>query len=176
MPRIKLGLRSRFTRAQSPDGCPFVPIKTSPESRVGIQSGMRERSALVLGLVLIASLVAQGRILGVFQGQIVREPYIHNKGKWLVVQSRNGFVRKVEISRAQIDYDEDFPTSARLTKAEQSLIESTEVRITAERLKSGKGDGDWQATEILILTPKSPGTNRTAGVFRAGALGAAVVR
>jgi hypothetical protein len=127
---------------------------------------IRVRTALVAGILLASVVASQARILGVFQGQIVRGPYVHNKGKWLVVQSRNGYVRKVEISRANIEYEEDFPASARRTKAEESLVEAIEVRITAERANSGKGDGDWKATEILILSPKTSGTERTFVAYK----------
>ena len=129
---------------------------------------MQVRSLLVVGTVLALALLAEGRILGVFQGQIVRKPYVQNQGKWLVVQSRNGFVRKVEISQAHVEYDDDFPATSRKSKAEQSLIETAEVRITAERTQSGRGDGDWRATEILILNPKSVGTDRTARLSGTG--------
>jgi hypothetical protein len=131
-----------------------------------------QRIAVVLCLISIAN----ARILGVFQGQVIRAPYQHKKGKWLTVQSRNGFVRQVEISKAAIHYDDDFPVADRRNSPEQSLIETAEVLITAERQKSQNGDGDWQATEILILNPKSPGIDRSASLLPAGNDSRSVVR
>jgi hypothetical protein len=106
-------------------------------------------------------MVAEARILGVFQGEIVAEPYKVGKGKWLALQSRNGFVRKVEITEASVTYDEDYPEKERQQDPARGLVPYTLIRVTAEQAKSEKGDGDWKATEILIL-PTQGGTKRTA--------------
>jgi hypothetical protein len=161
MPPTRRGPLLRSTRPPNPND--YVGRRLL-STRVRIRICVR--TAIVTAIILASVLASQGRILGVFQGQIVRGPYVHDKGKWLVVQSRNGYVRKVEISRANIEYEEDFPASARRTKAEESLVEAIEVRITAERANSGKGDGDWKATEILILNPKTPGTERTSVAYK----------
>ena len=121
---------------------------------------------LVFILVLVAS-TADARILGVFQGEIVHGPYLVGKKKWIDLQSRNGFVRKVEITSATVTYDDDYPREERVTDPATALMMYTVVRITAEQAKSKKGDGAWTATEILIL-PAKDGTNRTRATVSAG--------
>jgi len=112
-----------------------------------------------LFIVVLFAVAADARILGVFQGEIIHGPYTVGKKKWIQLQSRNGFVRKVEITSAAISYDEDYPQQERISDPAEALMVYTMVRITAEQAKSKKGDGAWSATEIVILHT-NVGTNR----------------
>ena len=112
----------------------------------------------LLLFVLLCSVVADARILGVFQGEIIHGPYSVGKHRWIQLQSRNGFVRKVEITSATVTYDEDYPVAERVSDPADALMMYAVVRVTAEQAKSKKGDGAWRATEILIL-PGKGGTN-----------------
>jgi hypothetical protein len=127
-------------------------------------SSQVRRLALFLVLAVVA---ADARILGVFQGEIIRGPYQVGKGRWIQLQSRNGFVRKVEITSATVSYDEEYPQTERAADPAQGLMMYTMVRVTAEQAKSKKGDGAWNATEVLIL-PANAGTNRTRVTVSAG--------
>ena len=118
-----------------------------------------QKLSLAIVLAAVLTQTASPKILGVFQGKIVQLPSARAAQKWVVIQSRNGFVRRVEISKAVFTYDEDFPVSARRQPPQRSLCEATEVRVTAIKAKSKKGDGAWSATEVLILSsdPKREG-------------------
>jgi hypothetical protein len=106
---------------------------------------MRFRSTLLLVLTLIALLpCAEARILGVFQGRIIKA----SPNKLLFVQGKSGFVRRVDIRHATVEYDDDFPAAARVSKPEEALKVATEVRITAVQKKDV-----WLADEVLILAP-----------------------
>jgi hypothetical protein len=99
--------------------------------------------ALLLGLMAMAIAGTPGS----FRGTIVDRPTAE-KG-WLYVQGRNGTARRVEISHAQIVYDEDVPTAERRPNPEDALVVGTEVRVTAEQ----GSDGEWRASQVEILKP-----------------------
>lgn len=106
---------------------------------------MRTRATVVLLLALLTFLPsADARILGVFQGKIIRA----SNDKLLFVQGKSGFVRRVDIRRATVVYDDDFPEAARFSRPQDALKVTTEVRITAEQRKDV-----WLADEVLILAP-----------------------
>jgi hypothetical protein len=118
--------------------------------------------------MVLCAIVADARILGVFQGEIIGGPYTVGKKKWIQLQSRNGFVRKVEITSATVTYDDDYPLAERVSDPADALMMYAVVRVTAEQAKSKKGDGAWSATEILILRGKggTSGTRATATAAR----------
>jgi hypothetical protein len=99
---------------------------------------------------------ADAKIMGVFQGKIVKAQVSGGK-RFVFVQGRSGFVRKVDYARAQVEYDDDFPIAARLKNPMQAVKVSANVRVTAEQRK-----GNWRANEILILAPGSAETGRPA--------------
>lgn len=102
------------------------------------------RAASVLALILGCAMLA-GATPGSFRGTVVDNP---NAGTgWIYVQGRNGTARRVEISRAKIEYDEDVPADERNSKPEDALVPGSEVRVTAEQ----GSDGEWHATEVEIL-------------------------
>jgi hypothetical protein len=99
---------------------------------------------------LMAFLVAASSLLnagtpGSFRGTIVDGPSAE-KG-WIYIQGRNGMARRVEISRAQVGYDEEVPAAERRAKPEEALVVGTEVRVTAEQ----GSDGEWRASDVEIL-------------------------
>lgn len=61
-------------------------------------------------------------------------------------------LRKVEISRAKVVYEETVPKSKRENHPELSLKPGIEVRVTAEQ-DSG---GEWRASEVEIVGPDQP--------------------
>jgi hypothetical protein len=98
--------------------------------------------SLILGLALLASAGTPGS----FRGTIVNGP--HDAGKnWIYVQGRNGMARRVDISHAQISYDDDVPAASRVPKPEEALITGAEVRVTAEQ----GSDGEWRASSVEVL-------------------------
>jgi hypothetical protein len=116
---------------------------------------------------MVATTSASG-LLGVFQGTIVRGPMTKGKARWIYVQSKNGMVRRVNIARATVEYDDDFPASKRLPIADKALRSDVEVRVTAEQDHSKNGDGEWQGKEIVIVVPQPPsgtkGQNRASRI------------
>jgi hypothetical protein len=99
------------------------------------------------------SLAFAGSITGVFQGTVVQipAPKPQAKTRWMYVQGKNGTIRRANIVKAVIEYDEDYPRAKRHKKAEDSLTKAATVRVTAEQDESK--DGEWQATNVLIVSP-----------------------
>lgn len=97
-------------------------------------------SALILGWSMFASATP-----GSFRGTIVDNPSAA-KG-WIYVQGRNGTARRVDVSHAKIEYDEDVPAADRNAKPEDALVPGSEVRVTAEQ----GSDGEWHAERVEIL-------------------------
>lgn len=98
--------------------------------------------ALVLALMSQAvPAQSAGTFRGVLVGHGSAEP------NWIYVQSVNGALRRVEISKAEVVWGETVPSSARAAAAKTALKEGAEVRVTA---KPGQ-DGDWQADRVEIL-------------------------
>ncbi len=104
----------------------------------------RTRWALVL--IFCTALLHAGTP-GSFRGTIVDAPAAATDKNWIYVQGRNGSARRVEVSHAQIDYDDSVPPSGRARTPQQALVVGAEVRVTAEQ----GSDGEWKATRIEIL-------------------------
>jgi hypothetical protein len=83
---------------------------------------------------------------GIFQGRVV-EGTKKEAGRYIYVAGRGGYMRRVNIQRCRVMFGADVPPSQRVTSASESLKDSAEVRVTAEQGK----DGEWTATEIVIL-------------------------
>jgi hypothetical protein len=110
---------------------------------------MNRRSAVLLLLTtLVFCPLSEAKILGVFQGKIIQKTSTKSGRQLVYVQGKNGFVRKVDVARAVVEYDEDFPVETRLAKPAQALTVSAEVRITGQQKKNV-----WLAEEVLILAP-----------------------
>ena len=58
-------------------------------------------------------------------------------------------LRKVEIKRADIHYEETFPESKRKGTPKAALKPGIEVRVTATQ----ESDGEWHASEVEIIDP-----------------------
>ena len=108
----------------------------------------RRVPALALLLTLVLCPLSDAKILGVFQGKIIKATATKSGKQWLYVQGKTGFVRKVDVARAVVEYDDDFPVEARVAKPAQALTVSAEVRITGQQKKDV-----WLADEVLILAP-----------------------
>ncbi|HUQ49377.1 MAG TPA: hypothetical protein VM056_01585 [Terriglobales bacterium] len=109
---------------------------------------MDMRRVLPLFLILALTTAFAG-VVGVFQGRIARPAGNKPEAGILYIQARNGLARKVQVSKATVEYDEDFPAKFRRKDAVQSLCAGALVRITAEQADSE--DGAWRAINILIL-------------------------
>ncbi len=112
-------------------------------------------SFCLLALTLLLSALVYGGTPGSFRGKIVEGPHAAAEKDWIYVQARNGMVRRVEISHAQVEYDEDVPANSRLRNPQDALKAGAEVRITAEQ----GGDGEWRASQVEILALASAGSH-----------------
>lgn len=101
---------------------------------------------VVLPLLFCTCAVVNAVTPGSFRGTIVDGPQASAKN-WIYVQGRNGMARRVDISRAQVTYDENVPTANRSGNPADALKSGTEVRVTAEQ----GSDGEWKASAIEIL-------------------------
>jgi hypothetical protein len=112
--------------------------------------GFRHSSCL-LALALLLSALVYGGTPGSFRGKIVEGPHPAADKGWIYVQARNGMVRRVEISHAQVEYDEDVPAAKRSRNPQDAVKVGAEVRITAEQ----GSDGEWRASQVEILASTS---------------------
>ncbi len=110
----------------------------------------RALSTACLVFVLLLPVFAT---LGVFRGSVVKGP--DSGPGWIYVKSRNGMVRRVEVSHAQVHYAREYPVSARKKSAGDALVEGAEVRVSAEQ----DDGGEWRASDVEILPP---GTMKSA--------------
>lgn len=137
-----------------PERPPFDPIlsknRCEPSTCGGIKQIVKRLIALTLLLGSLA-LAASG-VVGMFQGKIVQVKGKELAPEILFVQGRNGMVRKVNISQAKVEYDDDFPSADRLKRPADSLRQNTVVRITAEQTEAQ--DALWKASEVLIISVK----------------------
>lgn len=114
-----------------------------------IESSMRSsrKGWWILSLIVGLAVVVSAGTPGSFRGMIVNGPHDAVGKNWIYVQGRNGMARRVDISHAQISYDEDAPAANRLPKPEDALTAGAEVRVTAEQ----GSDGEWRASSVEIL-------------------------
>jgi hypothetical protein len=98
--------------------------------------------------LLLAATVLAGTP-GVFRGTLFQTA--DDKPGWVYVESRNGALRRVEISKAQVVYSEEVPAPKRQKISSHAVPSGTEVRITAEQ----DSHGEWRASEIEILLPRN---------------------
>lgn len=132
-----------------------------------IQLPMRLLRSLLLLLTLAASSAFAGSITGVFQGTVVQVPAAKSQAqgssksapRWMYVQGKNGSIRRANIAKAVIEYDEDYPQAKRHKQPAESLIKAAVVRVTAQQDQAK--DGEWQATNVLIVAPPDPSNPET---------------
>ncbi len=85
---------------------------------------------------------------GRFRGTVVESPTKEKvAGRWIYVKGRNGMLRKVEISKAKVSYDDSVPQKSREKVPDLSLKPGAEIRVTAEQ----DSEGEWRASEIELL-------------------------
>lgn len=113
----------------------------------------------VLLIGLLGAVTVLSAASGSFRGKVVESDQTVLDPDWLYVQGRDHAIRRVEVSHARVEYDEAVPAADRKSKAEQSLVAGTEVRITAEQGK----DGEWRASvvEILAVSDQTPSDHST---------------
>lgn len=113
-------------------------------------------SRILLLLTLAAPLAAATP--GIFEGMVydTNEPRVPHG--WILVQSKNGMLRKVEITRARIVYSQSVPSADRVQEPSLALVHGTEVRVTAEQDSAG----EWRASEIEILRLAKPKSRAAA--------------
>jgi hypothetical protein len=102
--------------------------------------------ALMLALLFFVPLMA-ANTSGVFRGVLVESPKGEQANGFVFLRARNGSMRKVETSKAQVAYDESVPKEQQMGAASEALKPGADVRITAEQAS----DGEWHATRIDIM-------------------------
>ena len=104
----------------------------------------------ILAAMLICALYAEvlsASAAGIFRGFVVEAAPAEARSGWIYVNSPKGMMRRVKVSRARVYYSQAVPLSMRNPRPAKSLVNGTEIRVTAEQ----DGDGEWNATEIEIL-------------------------
>ncbi len=107
-------------------------------------------AAFLVSLLFVLPLGA-AKTPGVFRGTLVENPTGTPITGYLFLRSRNGNVRRVEMSKAVVAYDESVPKEQQVQAASEALKPGADVRVTAEQ----EGDGEWHASRIEILASNS---------------------
>jgi hypothetical protein len=105
----------------------------------------RARHLIVVLAAFSGLLYGEGSI-GIFQG-IVVPGSAKESGKFIYIQSKNGNLRRVKVTDAEVYYGETVPVAQRTKEASECLKEAAEVRVAAAQGKNG----EWTAKEIIIL-------------------------
>jgi hypothetical protein len=106
----------------------------------------------------IAGMAPAAGTPGTFVGVLAGDPERDGSRLWLMVQGRNGWIRKVEASRARVGYGPEVPEAQRQNAPRRSLAAGVAVRVTADQDK----DGEWRAQRIEILSLAPPPENERA--------------
>ncbi len=121
---------------------------------------MRAVQSIAAGLVLllVGAQTLSGSAAGIFRGFVVEAPPSEARSGWIYVNSPNGMMRRVKVSKARVYYAQTVPLALRQERPAKSLVSGTEIRVTAEQ----DGDGEWNASEIEILRlRRRPKSGRT---------------
>ena len=108
-----------------------------------------KRFALTVVLIWTLSLTLLAGTPGTFRGVLVEGPTSSRSDGWVFVKGKNGMLRKVEIKRADVRYEENFPEEKRKKAAKLALKPGIEVRVTATQ----GSDGEWHASQVEIVDP-----------------------
>lgn len=103
------------------------------------------RALATVSLLLALTLAAFAGTPGIFQGRVYQDA--KPTPGWIYVQSRNGMMRKVDVSRARVTYSSSVAAADRATDAARDLVNGTEVRVTAEQ----DAAGEWHASRVEII-------------------------
>lgn len=112
---------------------------------------MRWTRRFALGLLAISTVwvLAYAETAGSFRGTVVEGDHGSPAEGWIYVRSRNGSIRRVDISHATFGYDESVSPERRKVPAREQLEAGADVRITAEQ----GSDGEWRASRVDIVKP-----------------------
>lgn len=113
-----------------------------------------------VALLALALLFPYFGVPGSFRGVVVRGPD-HQQG-WIYVAGRNDSLRRVEVTKAVVTYDEGVPARLRGRAPREEIVEGAEIRVTGEP----DAKGAWHASEIEIVkvSPKKKRAITAAGV------------
>jgi hypothetical protein len=100
---------------------------------------------LALVSVLALSVAVFAGTPGIFQGRVYQDE--KPTPGWIYVQSRNGMMRKVGVSRARVSYADSVAAADRAADPAQDLVNGAEVRVTAEQ----DAAGEWRASRVEII-------------------------
>ena len=103
---------------------------------------MRRGCTQLGSIVLLFVSVAFAGSPGTFLGTMVTSGEDH----WIYVRSRNGTLRHVDISSAQVTYEPAVPRERRKDPAVRALEPGVEIRVTAEQ----DSNGEWRASQVEI--------------------------
>ncbi len=110
---------------------------------------MMKRALFVVSTVFLLCLSAAAGTPGTFRGVLVEGPAATHVDGWVFVKGKNGMLRKVEIKRADVRYEDTFPEEKRKKIPRAALKPGIEVRVTATQ----GSDGEWHASEVEIVDP-----------------------
>jgi hypothetical protein len=103
---------------------------------------------LTIAIFVVALSLAWGGTAGTFRGRVVQPPPNSSSDQgWIYIEGRNHLLRRVQVGKAEVVYAAEVPKSDRHGAAAASLVEGTEVRVTAEQVAGG----EWQARRIEVL-------------------------
>ena len=106
------------------------------------------RLAALLAMMFFVVPLMSANTSGVFRGVLVENPHSEQGTGFVYLRARNGSMRKVETSKAQVAFDESVPKEQQVGAAADALKPGADVRITAEQ----ESDGEWHATRIDIMS------------------------
>jgi hypothetical protein len=119
---------------------------------------------LSLAFAMLFGISSASAADGTFIGKVVDPPAnAPTTTGWIFIQGRNNMLRRVEVSHAEILFDEDVPVDQRHKCTAECLSPGQEVRVTAHQDASG----EWQAkrVEILKIANKMAETTHRAETF-----------
>jgi len=81
--------------------------------------------------------------------------------QWIYVQSKNGVLRHVDISSAQVTYEAGVPRERRQNPAVRALRPGVKIRVTAQQ----DANGEWRASQVEItgVSADAPTGNSAPG-------------
>jgi hypothetical protein len=98
--------------------------------------------AQLVSVVLLFAASGFAGSSGTFLGTMITTDDDH----WIYVQSKNGALRRVDISSARVTYEAGVPRERRQDPAVRALKPGVEIRVTAEQ----DAKGEWRASQIEI--------------------------
>lgn len=110
---------------------------------------MQKRVTFALSSILLLAVATLAGTPGSFRGVVVDGPESAKHDGWIFVQGKNGMLRRVEIAKATVRYDENYPQEKRRNSPRVALKAGIEVRVTATQGK----DGEWHASTVDIIEP-----------------------